>query len=285
MDASDPTGAAPRPTHLGALPGPRRLAVGLFLLSILGFYALAQVQLATAVGGGRPLPGPDRVLLKYHGDARSKLERVLDPSLPDTDPHAMSQYLPADDRAGARAKVLAWVAAGAPATGWPDVEPILAGEATCALCHSAKPFEDGSRRQRADLPLDTYEGAKAVARPGEGMSVAQLAETSHNHAFGFAVAALLVSLVFTHTRWRGPIVPLLIAGASAGAAVDVASWWLTRSYGSPWQWGVMLGGAAFGASISTMALLALDEAWAGGRLGALLARACAPLRLGRRETP
>jgi hypothetical protein len=271
----------PRP--LGSLPGPRRLAVGLFLLSILGFYALAQVQLAVAVGGGRPLPGPERVLTKYHGDGRSLLDRVLDPSLPDDDEHNMSKFLPTDDRPAHRRRILGWVAAGAPREGWPEVAAVLSSEDHCAFCHSAKPMEGGVARAKADLPFDTYEQTLTVARKGEGMPLGLLAETSHNHAFGFAVAALLVSMVFTSTRWRGPLVSLLVGGAFLGAAIDVASWWLTRFHGSPWQWGVIGGGALFGGSLTAMAVLSLDEAWAGGRLGGALEKALAPLRLGRRD--
>jgi hypothetical protein len=278
-----PAPSEPPARHLGALPGTRRLAIGLFLLSILGFYALAQVQLAVAVGGGRPLPGPDRVLLKYHGDARSRLDRVLDPTLREDDERNMSKFLPSDDRPAHRKRILEWVAMGAPREAWPVVAEVLANEEHCAFCHSTKPMEGGGKRARADLPFDSYEQALEVARKGEGMSLGQLAETSHNHAFGFAVAALLVSLVFSHTRWRGPIVPLLVTSAFVGAAVDVASWWLTRSRGDPWQWGVIGGGALFGGSITAMALLSLDEAWGGGRVGGLLARVLAPLRLARRD--
>jgi hypothetical protein len=280
----EPTAATePAARSLGSLPGPRRLAIGLFLLSILGFYALAQVQLAVAVGGGKPLPGPERVLVRYHGDARSRLDRVLDPSLSAEDARNMSQFLPSDDRPAHRARILGWVAAGVPREGWPAVAAVLSNEDHCAFCHSTRPMEGGEKRQKADLPFDTYEQVLEVAKKGEGMSLGVLAETSHNHAFAFAVAALLVSMVFSFTRWRGPIVPLLVSGAFVGAAIDVASWWLTRSHGSPWQWGVIGGGALFGVSLSAMAVLSLDEAWAGGRLGGLVAKALGPLRLGRRD--
>jgi hypothetical protein len=282
----EPTAATePAARHLGSLPGPRRLAVGLFLLSLLGFYALAQVQLAVAVGGGKPLPGPERVLLRYHGDARTRLDRVLDPSLPDTDPKNMSLFLPSEDRPAHRKRILDWVAAGAPREGFTAVATILSNEDHCAFCHSTRPMEGGGTRAKADLPFDTYEQALEVTKKGEGMPLGLLAESSHNHAFAFAVAALLVSMVFSFTRWRGPIVPLLISSAFVGAAIDIASWWLTRSHGSPWQWGVIGGGALFGVSISGMAALSLDEAWAGGRLGGLLAKALGPLRLGRRDPP
>jgi hypothetical protein len=59
------------------------------------------------------------------------------------------------------------------------------------------------------------------------------------------------------------VAPIVLA--FVGAAVDVASWWLTRAYGAPFQWGVIAGGAAFGAAIVWMSALSLGELWFGRR--------------------
>jgi hypothetical protein len=280
---------APRPrpgspgSRLLELGGARRLAVALFLLLLLAFYGLAQVQLAFAVNDGKPLPGPDRTLAKYHGDpAKSRLHLALDPGRSGV--AAMYANLGSDEatRAARREEILRWVDGGAPRDGWPAVAPVFNDDATCGLCHSEKPLADQPRTM-ARLPFDTYEQVLAVTRPGAPMSIAALAETSHNHMAGFATLALLSSLAFTASRWRGAIATLLVLGAFGGAALDVASWWLTRAYGAPWHYAVMLGGGLFGASVTTMVLLSLDEVVLGGRVADRVAPLLARLRLGRLE--
>jgi len=269
---------APR---LADLPPVRRLAVGLFLVCLLASYALAQVKVVTAVGGGR-FPGPAAVLAKYHGDrANSRLHAVLDPRRSATDTKRMYDHLGAtdDERAGNRVKVLAWVEAGAPASGWAALETIFSGDSTCGGCHSTK----DETRTRRDLPFERLDQVAPFAEPDEGMSLADLTTSSHNHMFGFSVVALLVSLIFTATRWRGPLVPLLVATSFLGALLDVASWWLTKAWGSPFHLLVIAGGAAFGGSVSAMIVLSLDELWLHGAAGRRLAPLVAALRLGRRE--
>jgi hypothetical protein len=265
--------------RLSALPPSRRLAVGLFLCLLLGFYAAAQVQLVSAAAEGSGYPGPHEVLVRYHGDpTRSRLHKVLDPSRPPTDAKNMYVHLgPADeDRPAQRARILAWVEQGMPREGWDAVAPVFTGEATCGGCHSEKGI-------KPDMPLDTWERVVGNAGVDTGMPYPELATSSHNHLAGFAVMALLVSLVFTASRWRGPVVPILVAGAFVGAGLDVASWWLTRAHGSPWHWGVLVGGGSFGSCVMTMVALSLDELWLRGALGGVLEKALAPLGLGRRE--
>lgn len=267
--------------RLADLPPVRRLAVGLFLVCLLAFYALAQVKVFTAVGGGS-FPGPAAVLAKYHGDLRnSRLHVVLDPRRSLSDPKRMYDHLGATDeeRAGNRVKVLAWVEAGAPAAGWAALEPVFTGDATCGGCHSTK----DNNRTRRDLPFERHDQVVPFAAPDEGMSLAELTTSSHNHMFGFAVVALLVSMIFTATRWRGPLVPLLVAAAFLGALLDVLSWWLTKAWGSPFHLLVIAGGAAFGGSVTAMVLLCLDELWLRGAAGRRLAPLLTALRLGRRE--
>ena len=76
------------------LGGAERLAVGCFAVLVLGFLLLAEVNLFVHVGEGAGPPSPAEVLAKYHGDPdRTLLEQVLDPNLPYSDPHNMSQFL------------------------------------------------------------------------------------------------------------------------------------------------------------------------------------------------
>jgi len=273
------------PTSLAGLRFDQRLALGSFLLLMMGFYALAQVKLVTAVADDHGFPGPAKVLARYHGDpTQSALHHVLDPALATDDPKRMYDALGSSDaeRSAARSRVLAWVDAGAPRKGWTDVAPLFTGEATCGACHSTR-LDAGRPRAKSDLPFESFEQAVPFARPGGGMSIHELSTSSHNHLMGFAVVALLTSWIFTHSRWRGPIVSMLVLGSFVGAAIDVASWWLTWSAGDPFQYGVILGGASFGVATMGMVALSLDELWIGGRVGALIARPVVALRLGQRE--
>ena len=267
--------------RLAEPPPVRRLAVGLLLVCLLAFYALAQVKVFMAVGGGA-FPGPAAVLSKYHGDRRhSRLHAVLDPRLSTSDAKRMYDHLGATDeeRAANRIRVLAWVEAGAPASGWSDLEPVFAGDSTCGGCHSTK---DETRTKR-DLPFERYDQVVPFAAPDEGMSWTDLSTSSHNHMFGFAVVAFLASMIFSATRWRGPLVPLLVASSFLGALLDVLAWWLTKAFGSPFHLLVIAGGAAFGGSVLAMVVLSLDELWLRGALARLLGPLLAAARLGRRE--
>jgi hypothetical protein len=279
------TRPAATPSGLAALPGPRRLAIALFLALMGGFYGLALVKLATAAGSGS-MPSPTDALYRYHGNPhRSRLHVVLDPALPAADSKRMYDMDGAteDVAAARRERILAWVERGAPRDGWAAVAGALAGEDECAKCHSTKPGDEGRTRSKADLPFDTYEQVLPVTRPGDGMSLHELATSSHNHLFGFALGGLVLAMVFTASRWRGLLVPLLITGVFAGAAVDVGSWWLTRLYGAPFHWGVMLGGAMFGACATAMAVLSFDELVLRSSVARVVAPVLVRLRLARLE--
>ncbi len=186
------------------------------------------------------------------------------------------------ERSDRRREILSWVERGAPKDEWGSVAPTFTGESTCGACHSTK--TDGERRRvRSDLPFETYEQVAVFARPGSGMSIHDLATSSHNHLMGFALVALVTSWIFIHTRWRGAIVRVLVLASPTGAALDVACWWLTRGLGHPFEYGVIVGGGVFGAAVMGMALFSLDELCCGGRVGRLVAPLVHALRLGTRD--
>jgi hypothetical protein len=85
--------------------------------------------------------------------------------------------------------------------------------------------------------------------------------SAHNHLFAFGVAALLLSVLLTYTGLTGfPRVALILA-AFGGPVIDVGAWFLTKTQGAPWHFGVMLGGGLFGGAIASMALVVLWEAF------------------------
>lgn len=256
--------------RLSHLPGPACLAVGLFCVVLLGFHLSAQATLWAQAGGGS-LPSPDQVLWKYHGNpSRTLLHEVLDLSQPTTSPRAMFWYLDPQSTPEnlervkeRRSVVLAWAEAGAPREGWEPVRQILHAQGICLQCH-------GFGKQKADVPLETYEEVAAVAQPGRGMSWGSLLVSAHNHLFAFAVAALLLGILTAFTGLRTAPAATLVGGAFVGAMLDVGGWFLTTAYGAPWQNLVVLGGASFGLATTLMALFVLDEVLFGGRVAAAL---------------
>jgi hypothetical protein len=234
---------------------------------LLGFQLLAQANLWERDGGGR-LPGPQDVLWKYHGRPHaSKLHQVLDPARPREDPRAMWPFL---DPSGAdaaiaerRKEILGWVDRGAPEAEWPTVERVFTAIETCGGCH----VQGGTR---GDLPFQTWAEVQVVAQPDRGMRLADLLVSAHNHAFAFAVMALLLSVAAACTGLPGRLKSLLVLLAFGGAALDVGSWFLTRTFGAPWHFGVLLGGGLFGAATLAMALAVLDEVVTGGRAARLV---------------
>ncbi len=238
-------------------PGHVRLTAGCFALLILGFGLLAQVNLWVQDGGGSA-PGPEQILWKYNGKPDStKLHMVLDPALPEDDDHAMWPFLgatPAEIETR-RKQIFDWIDAGAPND---DVfkstlRPIFAGEETCGQCHAP----DGTM---ASLPFEYYDEVLVVAQPDRGMPLGQLTISAHNHLFGFAVMALLLSLGLCMTRVGGRLRTVLILAAFVGPALDIGSWFLTKYVGAPFHLTVMAGGALFGLSTMAMALLILADA-------------------------
>ena len=58
---------------------------------------------------------------------------------------------------------------------------------------------------------------------------------------------------------RGPQVVLARRRRVRGAALDVGSWFLTRAWGAPFEYGVMLRGGLFGLATGGMVAVVLDE--------------------------
>jgi len=238
-------------------PAHIRLTAGCFAALILGFGLLAQINLWVQDGGGSA-PGPNKILWKYNGKPDStKLHRVLDPALPENDAHAMWPFLGAtkSEIITRREQIFGWLAGGAPndAVWKQTVRPVLAGEETCGQCHAP-----GGKME--SLPLEYYEDVVVVTQPDRGMPLSRLTVTAHNHLFGFAVMALLLSLGLCMTRVSDRLRRLLILAAFVGPALDIGSWFLTKYVGAPFHLTVMAGGALFGLSTVAMALFILADA-------------------------
>jgi hypothetical protein len=256
--------------RLRSLPPGARFAVACFAVLLVGLHLTAQATLWASAGEGS-LPSADQVLWKYHGHPqRTRLHEVLDLDQPPTSARAMFWYL--DPTATPedmtrievrRTAILSWVEAGAPRDGWPAVRQVLHEQASCLQCHAVG-------REKADVPLETYEDVRRHAEPGRGMAEGALLVSAHNHLFAFAVMALLLSLGVAFTTLRGRLTTLLVAAAFAGAALDVGGWFLTAAQGAPFQHLVVLGGTLFGLSTGAMIAALLDEVVLGGRVTSAL---------------
>lgn len=240
-----------------------RLAVACFAALVLGFALLAQVNLWHQVAGGTP-PSPEHVLERYHGDPdRSRLDDVLDgeahPGL--DDPKNMWQHLGGESWEDPttqenRRLITDWIDAGAPEDGFAPVKAIFTDEQRCGACH----LPGGSQES---VPLDTHAAVLPLTKPGGKYPLGSLLISAHNHLFGFAVLALLLSLGVCGTGLPARLRALLILGASGGAALDIAGWFLTRAWGSPFHLMIMTGGGLFGLCTTAMALAVLHEAVLG----------------------
>lgn len=246
--------------RIRSLPPSVRLATACFAALVLGFALLAQANLWFQVAGGTP-PTPEKVLTRYHGDPdRSRLDEVLDGEAHPgyDDPKNMWQYLGGESWEDPttqenRKTITDWIDAGATEEGFAPVKTILTDENLCGACH----LPGGTK---GDLPFDTYEAVVPLTKPGGKYPLGTLLISAHNHLFGFAVLALLLSLGACGTGLPGRLRALLILGASGGAALDIAGWFLTRAWGSPFHLMVMTGGGLFGLCTTVMALVVLHEA-------------------------
>jgi hypothetical protein len=258
-----------------------RLAVGLFLLSLVYFYGHAQWNLRVNVGQ-QAFPTADDVLLKYHGRREeSRLEFVLDPRRNPKKDFAMYQYLDGDYEGPEVQRkryeaIVNWVRAGSSESGWGPVAKIFTHPKLCGNCHAPG-------KEMAKVPLVTFADVKRFARMDTGLSEARLTKLSHSHLAGFALLAVVTSLIFGFTRYRPIIVAPLLLMVFFGPMIDVTGWWLTKQYGMPWPYLIMAGGALFGFGLMAMVALTLDELWLRSLFGRTLNQILRPLGLRIRE--
>jgi len=258
-----------------------RLAVGLFLLSLVYFYGHAQWNLWVNVGQ-HAFPTVDDVLVKYHGRrGQTRLEFVLDPRRNPKKDLAMYQYLDGDYEGPEVQRkrydaIISWVRAGSPESGWAEVAKIFTHPKLCANCHAPG-------KEMEKTPLVTHAAVKRFTHLDTGLSEGRLTRLSHSHLAGFALLAVVASLIFGFSRYR-PIVfvPLLLM-VFLGPMLDVTGWWLTKRLGMPWPYMIMGGGALFGVGLMAMVALTLDELWLRSLFGRTLSQILRPLGLRIRE--
>lgn len=252
-----------------------RLAAGLFLLSLIFFYAHAQWNLRINVGQ-ESFPTAEDVLVTYRGKREeTRLEFVLDPRRNPKKDIAMYSYLDGDyegpeTQQARHQEIVTWIRAGAPESSWPEVREIFTHPKLCASCHA--PGKDMER-----TPLLTFEQVKRFTKMDTGVSESRLAKLSHSHLAGFALLAIMTSLIFGATRYRWPIVVPLFLMVFLGPMLDVTGWWLTKYHGMPWPYLIMIGGALFGVGLMAMVVLALDELWLHSVIGRTLSQALRPI--------
>lgn len=111
-----------------------------------------------------------------------------------------------------------------------DAAPSELIQRRCVECHSknATKGDESSRK----LPLDYWEGVKALAYSKQltAVPVKVLAASTHAHALSLAVMSIVIGLLLLATRWPRALTSGLFACAALGLTADLASWWLAREW-------------------------------------------------------
>lgn len=135
------------------------------------------------------------------------------------------------DAAGAadREAMQRWLGAeAAEATGDPpELAPVIAETFTnaCVTCHS----KGGPDAQARMMPLETFKEIDHYCAEDHGMSMRQLALTTHVHLLGFSVLFALTGFLFSLTSYSTLIRAIFAPWALFFQVLEIACWWLAKS--------------------------------------------------------
>ncbi|MGD0023271.1 MAG: hypothetical protein ABSC37_01405 [Xanthobacteraceae bacterium] len=151
-----------------------------------------------------------------------------------------------------RTVVLQWIHNGAKAEDYSQVEPIFAKD--CIGCHMAN--------AQAIPPLTSFEDMQEVAAADTGISVTDLAETSHIHLFGISIIFLLTGAIFAFSETPLWFRVFLVVVPYLAILMDIGSWWFTK-YLDPtfFAYIVIGGGACTGLALAAQIFISLWEMW------------------------
>ncbi len=151
-----------------------------------------------------------------------------------------------------RTLVLQWIHNGATADDYSQVEPIFAKD--CISCHMAN--------AQSIPPLTSFADVQDVAKSDTGISIDDLAETSHIHLFGVSMIFLLTGAIFALSATPVWFRIFLVVVPYLGILMDIGSWWFTK-YLDPafFAYIVIGGGACWGLALAAQILISLWEMW------------------------
>lgn len=108
----------------------------------------------------------------------------------------------------------------------PKVEPVIAHTLRdyCVTCHSP-----GGDPQARTMPLETFEQVDAYCTEDHGMSLPQLAMTTHVHLLGFAVLFAMTGFLFSLTSYPEWVRILFVPWTLLFQMMEIACWWLAKT--------------------------------------------------------
>lgn len=212
------------------------VTIGVAYLFALAYLYLIEVEPHTKHGMGL-VAG---VIMKYHGQRdTTKLEAALR--------GPMTEYV----TDAQRAQVIRWIRAGAAATDFVKVQPIL--QQACADCHSAS--------SGTGLPaLTSYAEVIRYTDVDFGQSIKSLVRVSHIHLFGMSFIFMLTSVIFVFSEIPTSLRAFLVAIPFLAIWLDIGSWWFTK-HAPIFAYIVIGGGVLMGLSLALQIGISLYEMW------------------------
>ncbi|KAA3608984.1 MAG: hypothetical protein DWQ01_10400 [Planctomycetota bacterium] len=141
-----------------------------------------------------------------------------------------------------------------------DLSPKEILEESCLQCHARKADQGGGIGQT--MPLEFWDDVKEVAFP-KNMNPPEkeiLVMSTHAHAQTIPLVSILVFGLLLLSRWPKFIRHGLFAAGFLALLVDIACWWLARSWPTA-AWLVWAAGGVFGACFVFALLAALGDLW------------------------
>ena len=256
-----------QPFSLRRLPFGGRLSFTFLLAVVGGGYASALLFMVDHHQGRDDREGLTMTDVEglYHGTVRPALFGGL---LEEGHPSEVDGGAALDDLD--RDVLLEWLRGEDVAANWSNIDfgdgfgsPQEIVSTTCAGCHgAAAPLE-----KRAEPELSTWNDYQDIALEKEinPNDTAVLLASTHTHALAMGTITMLMVLLAYATRLPRFLVSLVAFAASAGLALDLASWWLARE-SAGWVWGVVGGGAAHAGGMALLFVIVFLDLWfPGGR--------------------
>lgn len=114
----------------------------------------------------------------------------------------------------------------------------------CSTCHSP----GGPDAQARKIPLNSFETADAFCHEDRGMSMKQLALTTHVHLLGFSVLFAMTGFLFSLTSWPTWIRIIFVPATLAFQVAEIACWWLAKTHVA-YAYGIFYLGGLIGISL------------------------------------
>lgn len=131
------------------------------------------------------------------------------------------------------------------------LKPILAATVkdSCVSCHAA-----GSSDARAKtMPLDKFEHMEVYCKNDRGMSLKQLALTSHVHLLGFAVLFAMSGFLFSLTGYNAFVRIVMSPMVLTLQLLEISCWWLAKLHVG-FAYGIFLLGPMVGLGLAVQLL-------------------------------